>query len=81
MAKITIEYCSSYDSYNGEKVTEGKVLAPVMISDEEFKSNDSIIPENLEALRRSVQSRIHGGGRSRFQQDALPLLLRYQRLL
>ena len=47
MAKITIEYCSSYDSYNGEKVTEGKVLAPVMISDEEFKSNDSIIPENL----------------------------------
>ena len=28
MAKITIEYCSSYDSYNGEKVTEGKVLAP-----------------------------------------------------
>ena len=47
MAKITIEYCSSYDSYNGEKVTEGKVLAPVMISDEEFKSNDSIILENL----------------------------------
>ena len=47
MAKITIEYCSKYNSYNGDKVTEGKVLAPVMISDEEFKSNDSIIPENL----------------------------------
>ena len=47
MAKITIEYCSNYKSYNGEKVTEGKVLAPVMISDEEFKANNSIIPENL----------------------------------
>lgn len=47
MAKITIEYCNKYKSYNGENVTEGKVLAPVMISDEEFKSNDSIIPENL----------------------------------
>lgn len=47
MAKITIEYCSNYESYNGEKVTDGKVLAPFMISDEEFKSNDSIIPENL----------------------------------
>ena len=47
MAKITIDYCGKYNSYNGEKVTEGKVLAPVMISDEEFKSNDSIIPENL----------------------------------
>ena len=47
MAKITIEYCSRYKSYNGENVTEGKVLAPFMISDEEFKSNDSIIPENL----------------------------------
>lgn len=47
MAKITIEYCSKYKSYNGEKVTEGKVLAPVMISDEEFKSNNTIIPENL----------------------------------
>ena len=32
MAKITIEYCSKYNSYNGDKVTEGKVLAPVMIS-------------------------------------------------
>ena len=47
MAKITIEYCSSYDSYNGEKVTEGKVLAPVLISDAEFQSNSTIIPENL----------------------------------
>ena len=47
MAKITIEYCSSYDSYNGEKVTEGKVLAPVLISDAEFQSNNTIIPENL----------------------------------
>ena len=80
MPKITVDYCSKYSSYNGTPVTEGKVLAPVMISDEEFKSNDSIIPENLEALRCSVQSRVHGGGRSRFQQDALPLLLRHQRL-
>lgn len=47
MAKITIEYCSKYKSYNGERVTEGKVLAPVMISDDEFKYNNSIIPENL----------------------------------
>ena len=47
MAKITVEYCSSYDSYNGEKVTEGKVLAPVLISDAEFQSNNTIIPENL----------------------------------
>lgn len=46
MAKITIEYCSKYKSYNGEDVTEGKVLAPVMISYEEFKSNDSIISDN-----------------------------------
>ena len=51
MAKITIKYCSSYDSYNGEKVTEGKVLAPVMISDEEFKSNNTIIPENLKTWK------------------------------
>ena len=36
MAKITIEYCSNYESYNGENVTEGKVLAPVLISDAEF---------------------------------------------
>lgn len=47
MAKITIEYCSNYESYNGEKVTEGKVLAPVLISDAEFQSNNTIIPENL----------------------------------
>ena len=47
MAKITIDYCSKHRSYNGEKITEGKVLAPVTISDEEFKANDSIIPENL----------------------------------
>ena len=51
MAKITIEYCSKYKSYNGEKVTEGKVLAPVMISDEEFKSNNTIIPENLKTWK------------------------------
>ena len=36
MAKITIEYCSKYKSYNGEEVIEGKVLAPVLISDAEF---------------------------------------------
>lgn len=51
MAKITIEYCSKYKSYNGEKVIEGKVLAPVMISDEEFKSNNTIIPENLKTWK------------------------------
>lgn len=47
MEKITMKYCSKHKSYNGEEVTEGKVLAPFMISDEEFKSNDTIIPENL----------------------------------
>lgn len=47
MSKITIEYCSKYDSYNGEKVTAGKVLAPVIISDAEYEVNDSIIRENL----------------------------------
>lgn len=51
MAKITIEYCSKYKSYNGDKVTEGKVLAPVMISDDEFKSNNTIIPENLKTWK------------------------------
>lgn len=51
MAKITIEYCSKYKSYNGERVTEGKVLAPVMISDDEFKSNNTIIPENLKTWK------------------------------
>ena len=51
MAKITIEYCSKYKSYNGDKVTEGKVLAPAMISDEEFKSNNTIIPENLKTWK------------------------------
>lgn len=51
MAKITIEYCSKYKSYNGEKVTVGKVLAPVMISDDEFKSNNTIIPENLKTWK------------------------------
>lgn len=47
MAKITIEYCSKYKSYNGEDVTEGKVLALVMISDEEFENNNTIILETL----------------------------------
>lgn len=47
MTKITIEYCSKHDSYNGDKVTAGKVLAPIIISDTEFEGNDSIIHENL----------------------------------
>lgn len=51
MAKITIEYCSKYSSYDGTSVTEGKVLAPVMISDDEFKYNNSIIPENLKTWK------------------------------
>ena len=51
MAKITIEYCSKYKSYNGDKVTKGKVLAPVMISDDEFKYNNTIIPENLKTWK------------------------------
>ena len=51
MAKITIEYCSKYKSYNGEEVIEGKVLAPVMISDDEFKYNNTIIPENLKTWK------------------------------
>lgn len=51
MAKITIEYCSKYKSYNGEEVIEGKVLAPVMISDDEFKYNNTIIPKNLKTWK------------------------------
>lgn len=51
MTKITIEYCSKYKSYNGDKVTEGKVLAPVMISDDEFKYNNTIIQENLKTWK------------------------------
>lgn len=51
MAKITIEYCSKYKSYNGDEVIEGKVLAPVMISDDEFKYNNTIIPENLKTWK------------------------------
>ena len=43
MAKITIEYCNKYSSYDGTPVTEGKVLAPVLISDAEFQSNNTII--------------------------------------
>ena len=42
MAKITIEYCSKYKSYNGEEVIEGKVLAPVMISDEYYEEGFAI---------------------------------------
>jgi hypothetical protein len=49
--KITIEYCSNYNSYNGEPVTAGMVLAPIVISDEEFQSNDTIIHENLRTWR------------------------------
>lgn len=47
MAKITIEYCSKYKSYDGTTVTEGKVLAPMIIPDAEYEYNDSIIKENL----------------------------------
>ena len=47
MPKITVDYCSKYSSFDGTPVTEGKVLAPVLISDAEFQSNNTIIPENL----------------------------------
>lgn len=47
MAKITIEYCSKYSSYDGTPVTEGKVLAPFLISNAEIQSNNTIILENL----------------------------------
>ena len=47
MQKITIEYCARYKSYDGTPVTEGKVLAPVLISDAEYRSNDTIIRANL----------------------------------
>lgn len=47
MAKITIEYCSQYKSYNGATVNEGECLAPVVFSEEMIKSNDTIIRENL----------------------------------
>ncbi|MEE8896903.1 MAG: hypothetical protein SOH48_09515 [Eubacteriales bacterium] len=44
---ITIEYCSKYKSYNGKEVTEGTVLAPFVISDEEYAANTSIIKANI----------------------------------
>ena len=47
MPKITVDYCSKYSSFDGTPVTDGKVLAPVLISDAEFQSNNTIIPENL----------------------------------
>ena len=47
MPKITVDYCSKYSSFDESPVTEGKVLAPVLISDAEFQSNNTIIPENL----------------------------------
>ena len=47
MPKITVDYCSKYSSFDGTSVTEGKVLAPVLISDAEYQSNNTIIPENL----------------------------------
>ena len=76
MPKITVDYCSKYSSFDGTSVTEGKVLAPVLISDAEYQSNNTIIPENLRTWKHyGVPFRVG------FQQDALPLLLRYQRLL
>lgn len=47
MTKLTIEYCSKYQRYNGKPVTEGKVLAPFIVSDHDYKTNDSIIKKNL----------------------------------
>ena len=47
MPKITVDYCSKYSSFDGSPVTDGKVLAPILISDAEFQSNNTIIPENL----------------------------------
>lgn len=44
---ITIEYCSKYKSYNGKEVTDGMVLAPFVISDEEYAANTSIIKANI----------------------------------
>lgn len=52
MAKITIEYCSQYKSYNGVAVKEGECLAPVVFSEEMIKSNDTIIRENLGTWKR-----------------------------
>lgn len=44
---LTIEYCSRYQSYNGKEVTEGTVLAPFVISDEEYAANTNIIKANV----------------------------------
>lgn len=52
MAKITIEYCAQYNSYNGAIVNKGECLAPVMFSEEMIKSDNSIIRDNLRTWKR-----------------------------
>ncbi|MCF0134528.1 MAG: hypothetical protein HUJ72_11735 [Blautia sp.] len=52
MAKITIEYCSQYKSYNGKEVKAGECLAPVVFSKEMIESDDTIIRDNLRTWKR-----------------------------
>lgn len=52
MAKITIEYCAQYKSYNEATVNEGECLAPVVFSEEMIKSDDTIIRDNLRTWKR-----------------------------
>ena len=47
MAKITKEYCSQFNSYNGDPVTKGKVLAPFVVPDYLYENDDTIIKSNL----------------------------------
>ena len=52
MAKITIEYCSQYKSYNGKEVNAGECLAPVVFSEEMLKSDDTINHANIRTWKR-----------------------------
>ena len=47
MAKITKEYCSQFNSYNGEPVTLGKTLAPFVVPEYLYNNDDTIIKANL----------------------------------
>lgn len=52
MAKITIDYCSQFESYNGEPVRDGYVLAPFIITDEMYRYDNSLIKENTRIWRQ-----------------------------
>ena len=52
MAKITIEYCSQFKSYNGEPVRPGYVLAPFIVTDEMYRHDNSLIKKNTRIWRQ-----------------------------